>query len=44
MKKMKQTTQNCPFPPENSLDTQQRFVLLLSAPFKTTYSLKDIED
>lgn len=44
MKKMKRTTQNCPFPPESILDTQQRFVLLLSTTFKNTYSLKDIED
>lgn len=44
MKKMKQTIQNCPFPPESSLDTQQRFILLLNTLFKNIYSLKDIED
>jgi len=43
VKKMKQTTQNCPFPPESSLDTQQRFVLLLSTHFKNNYILKDTE-
>lgn len=44
MKKAKQTTQNCPFLPESSLDTQQKFSFPLSTLFKNIYSLKDIEN
>lgn len=44
MNKVKETTQNFPFLPESSLDTQQKFSLPLSILFRNIYCLKGVEN